>query len=158
MDTITILGIIGSLASIISIPVAIVQTIKNNKLKTEAKRKIWAQIETVKALMRCLDIKDVDFAYGLVNEQFRNLLQEASLLEKEYSIETIEKWRKIGKLSSDWQERNAYMLLDTKKIDLKKEINKNFSVYDDASPYAKMKEQEFLDSLKGKDQNEDKEN
>lgn len=48
--------------------------------------------------------------------EFRNLLQIAISLESNYSLETIAKWQKVGKLSSNWQVRQACQLLDTKNI------------------------------------------
>jgi hypothetical protein len=98
------LSILGSLASLVAIPVAIIQTIRMHRIKLERYRKTWTQISSVKALMRHLEAEKSDSAYGLVCQQFRDMLNEAVLLEKGYSAETIKKWRKTGKLSSDWQE------------------------------------------------------
>lgn len=147
MDVYQIIGIVSSIATIISVPIAIIQTFRNRKLKSESKRRIWAQIETIKAIMRCLDHREIDFTYGLANEQFRLLLTEASLLEKNYSLETIKKWRKIGKLSSDWQERNALMLLETEMINEKIDVSESFSKYDEGSIYTRLKMKKFNDDL-----------
>src|SRR5712691_8034990 len=104
MELVFWVSLIASFASIVSVPIAIVQTLKVRRLNLEKQRKIWTQISSTKALMRHLEAGKLDSSYGLVCEQFRDLLREASLLEQNFSLVTISKWRKVGKLSSDWQE------------------------------------------------------
>ena len=54
MDVILTIGCIGSIASVISIPISIVQTIRSKKLKKEQEMMIWQRMETVKAVIRSL--------------------------------------------------------------------------------------------------------
>lgn len=108
---------IGTMASVVSLLVALFQTIRVRNLQIERQRRLWTQIASNKAMMRHLERQDVNQAYGLVCEQFRDLLREASILENEFSPETIRLWRYVGKLSSDWQERQALMLLPTPAIE-----------------------------------------
>ena len=50
----------------------------------------------------------VDFgkhqAVGKLTFMYRDLVNEAISLEKKPSMETIKKWRRVGKIASDWQE------------------------------------------------------
>jgi hypothetical protein len=108
-----ILTVIASFASILSVPIAIAQTIRIRRLNIEKKLKIWTQISSIKAMMRLLEAQKIETSYGLVCEQFRDWLREAVLLEKDFSIETIKLWRRVGKLSSDWQEYQAAQLLSS---------------------------------------------
>jgi hypothetical protein len=50
--------------------------------------------------------------------EFRNQLQIAVSLENKFSLDTIDKWYKIGKLSSKWQVRQVCQLLDLKNVPL----------------------------------------
>ena len=131
-----ILTAAASLATIISLFVAIVQSIRVRSLQIERQRHLWALIASSKALMRHLERQDIHQAYGLASEYFRQLLRDASLLEKNFNIETIKAWRSVGKLSSDWQERQAFMLLSTEDI-LKskdKDVPANLANFDNPEP------------------------
>ena len=131
------LSVAASVASIISVPVAIVQTLKVRRLNIEKQRKTWTQISSTKALMRHLEAEKLDSSYGLVCEQFRDLLREAVLLERNFSVETIARWRKVGKLSSDWQEYQVTQLLRTSEIDDRAKISDMstpLSDYDTTAP------------------------
>lgn len=107
---------VASLASIISLCVAVVQTIRVRNMKIEKQRHLWSLIASSKALLRHLERQDIHQAYGLASEHFRQLLRDASIIERQFKVETIKAWRSAGKLSSDWQERQAYMLLSTEDI------------------------------------------
>lgn len=111
-----VLGCLGSMASIASIIIYFYQRKQIRSLELQNERTIWKQIAASKALMRHLEREDVHQAYGLACEQFRDLIKEASLIEKVFDIKTIKLWRKAGKLSSDWQERQSLMLLSTAAI------------------------------------------
>lgn len=118
MDIIlAILSVLGFVIAIYQTYIAIVQTRKSQKLEKQRELNLWNQIASMKAMMRHLERKDVHQAYGLVCEQFRNLLKQAAFEEKDFNVKTIKLWRRVGKLSSDWQERQALMLLDTKGIE-----------------------------------------
>jgi len=135
---------LGVIIGIISITISLIYIyIQNKKLKhieLERERKIWSQISTTKSLMEDLENNDPTQAIGKVFEQFRFLLKEAVLLEKNYSLKTVKKWRAVGKLSSLWQERQAIQLLRTREIDLEesKELNEAHILWDEnaeQSPY-----------------------
>ena len=106
----------ASLATILSLFVATVQSVRVRRMQIERQRHLWALIASSKALMRHLERQDIHQAYGLASEYFRQLLRDASILEKDFDIDTIKAWRSVGKLSSDWQERQAFMLLSTEEI------------------------------------------
>lgn len=134
MDTLMIvLSALGSLASVIGIAVAIIQTKKLRTLKLENKRKTWSQISTTKALMEDLEHKDSTQALGKVFEQYRFLLREAVMQEEKFTIKTIKLWRKTGKLSSLWQERQALHLIQTCEISEKEvdQLEKEFMFWDE---------------------------
>lgn len=122
--------------SIISAVLALVQTARIRNIKLERQRHLWALIASSKALLRHLERQDVHQAYGLASEYFRQLLRDAIILEEKLSIETIKEWRKVGKLSSDWQERQAYMLLTTEEIRRSKasDLPEQLSSFDQPSP------------------------
>src|ERR1039458_7791898 len=102
-----ILTVVASFASILCVPIAKAQTIRISRLKVEKKLKVWTQISSTKAMMRLLEAEKIETSYGLICEQFRDWLREAVLLESDFSVETIKLWRRVGKLSSDWQEYEA---------------------------------------------------
>lgn len=120
-----IVAIAASLATVASLCFTLYLHYTVQRLNRESTRRIWSNIASTKALLRHLDRAgetsppDADAlhqAYGLASEHFRRLLAEASLAERNYSIETIGIWRRVGKLSSDWQYRQALMLLSTPEI------------------------------------------
>jgi hypothetical protein len=138
---VNLLTFIASFASILSVPVAIVQTIRVRRLRVEKQRKVWTQISSIKALMRLMETEKVQTAYGLIGEQFRDCLREAALLEDDFTVRTIKMWRRVGKLSSDWQEYQAAQLLGSSEIEASnglEEIDAGMSVplsqFDATSP------------------------
>ena len=134
MDTLMIiLSALGSLASVIGIAVAIIQTKKLRTLKLENKRKTWSQISTTKAIMEDLEHQDSLQALGKIFEQYRFLLREAVMQEDKFTIKTIKLWRKTGKLSSLWQERQALHLIQTCEINEKEveQLEKEFMLWDE---------------------------
>lgn len=129
MDIGLIIGITGSIASIISIPIAIYQSYKSRRMKIEQEMIIWQRIETIKSIIRAFSSKENDFAKGLIQELYRNLLKDAILMEEKFDLSTLESWRKVGKISSNWQERNALMMLNTKNIP--KDYSTSYSNFDE---------------------------
>ena len=83
-----ILTVVASIASILSVPIAIAQTIRIRRLNVEKKLKVWTQISSIKAQMRLLEAEKIETSYGLICEQFRDWLREAVLLESDFSAET----------------------------------------------------------------------
>jgi len=137
-------GIIGSIASIIGLIIALVQTYKLAGLKAQVKSKIWSDISTIKALMEDLENGKCEIGHARACEQFRDLLREASLIEKNYTLDTINLWRKTGKLSSVWQQKQAMALLDKEcicpeKAETLNEVYANWDAYSFDHPYAQGK-------------------
>ena len=77
-----ILTVIASFASILSVPIAIAQTIRIRRLNIEKKLKVWTQISSIKAMMRLLEAQKTEASYGLVCEQFRDWLRRRSCWRK----------------------------------------------------------------------------
>src|ERR1035437_9698720 len=71
-----ILTVVASIASILSVPIAIAQTIRIRRLNVEKKLKVWTQISSIKAQMRLLEAEKIETSYGLICEQFRDWLRE----------------------------------------------------------------------------------
>ena len=94
------------------------------RLETENQRRIWSEISKVRGIMSDLEKDEGSGPYavgrlqavGKLTIMLRDLLREASLAEKSFDLDTIESWRAVGKLASDWQEQMALMLLPTDKI------------------------------------------
>lgn len=88
------------------------------------RRRVWASISVIKGIVSDIQVAlkaDPDNqachqAHGALDDLFRELLREAISKEDKFSIKTIKIWRRSGKLSSDWQERIAFTLLDTKEM------------------------------------------
>jgi len=130
-----IIGIIGSIASIVSIPMAIYQGLELARIKKEKRRKIWTQINIAKSVLRRLEQGSIERTYQAASDMYRFLLQEAVLLEEKYEFETIKKWKTVGKISSEWQEFHALSLLNTAEMpDDGKALEeiKQFATYDEA--------------------------
>lgn len=94
------------------------------RLESERQRRIWSDISKIRGLMVDLEKDELPDAHGEGRLQavgkltmiLRDLIREASLAEKNYTPETIARWRAVGKLGSDWQEHLALMLLSTQEI------------------------------------------
>jgi hypothetical protein len=54
--------------------------------------------------------------YGKLTELFCHLLKQAVMDEKQFTEETIRKWRDADKLDSNWQEAQARQFLSTSAI------------------------------------------
>ena len=92
-------------------------TIINQKLKDMQKRRLWLYLSSTKSMMSdCERGLGNDILWRRLGLQFRMLLSESVLMEKDFSIKTIRLWRKTGKLSSEWQEHLALQLLNTSEI------------------------------------------
>src|ERR1035438_10844504 len=55
-----ILTVVASIASILSVPIAIAQTIRIRRLNVEKKLKVWTQISSIKAQMRLLEAEKIE--------------------------------------------------------------------------------------------------
>ena len=123
MDTPAAVAVLGSLASILGLFVATLQGIRLRDLRRRTNADVWLSLRTARAMIRKLETGDarkqhsqVAEAYGKLTELFCHLLKQAVLDEKEFTEETIRRWREAGKLDSDWQEAQARQFLATSAI------------------------------------------
>jgi len=100
--------------------------------RSERLRQIWNNLSKVRGLMSDLektpDANGFDHgkhqAVGKLTFMFRDLVNEAMSLESNPSLETIQKWRKVGKIGSDWQEScfiNCLLTGELTSIDVAKD-------------------------------------
>lgn len=130
---VTVIGIVGSVASILSITVAVIQTYRH-KAAQEALREvrrsrsasIWTNINFIiqafdsveNALSSDFDATSIDKVQAkfmsvrrAIVDCYLELLREASLDEPVFNEETVKRWRRIGKLENDWREQQARRLI-----------------------------------------------
>lgn len=113
----------AQIATLVSLLVATVSWALERRLRkrqeVDSRRQIWSNISKVRGLMVDLERNDPDginMATGKLSFMMRDLIQEACKSEPNFSAKTIAQWRKVGKLSSDWQEHLAVMLLDMSEV------------------------------------------
>ena len=118
-----LIGIIGLLASVCGLLVGGIQTLRIRNLKREENADVWLTIRILKNIFYHLDkdnIRDensnVARAYEAALSIFRTQLKRAVMNETNYTLETIEKWKSVKKISSDWQEKQALGYLQTENI------------------------------------------
>ena len=118
-----LIGIIGLLASVGGLLVGGIQTLRIRNLKREENADVWLTIRTLKNIFYHLDKdnlknenKSVARAYEAALSIFRTQLKRAVMNERNYTLETIEKWKSVKKISSDWQEKQALGYLETENI------------------------------------------
>lgn len=90
------------------------------KTERESRRQLWSNISKVRGLMVDLergDAEGVNMATGKLSFMMRDLIYEACRTEPHLTAKTIQRWRGIGKLGSDWQEHLALMTLQSDEID-----------------------------------------
>jgi hypothetical protein len=123
MDNSLLVTLLGTLASLASLMVAGVQTIRLRQLRRRVNADIWGSVATVRAMIQKLEENSdwnapVAQVYGNLTQLFRHLIRQAALDEDHFTEGTIEKWRKAGKLTSDWQEAQARQFLPSSVIAL----------------------------------------
>jgi hypothetical protein len=124
MDISLQIGFIGTLASLAGLFVAGLQTIRLSELRRRTNADLWHSIGMVRSMMveleSCSAFKqgdgDVKQSYGTLIELFRLLLKGAVLDERRFTEETINRWRRSGRLATDWQEKQARRFLRTPQI------------------------------------------
>lgn len=116
--------IVSCMFSIASFVAYMYERRRRQRERADERRRTWHSISLVKGLLydvsKALE-KDPNSvachqAFGALEDMFKGLLREAVEKEDNFDIKTIGFWRKTGKLSSDWQERLALNLIDTKNI------------------------------------------
>ena len=93
-------------------------------LKREENADVWLTIRMLKNIVYHLEkdnLRDenanVARSYEAALSIFRTQLKRAVMQENKFTSETIEKWKSVKKISSDWQEKQALGFLETKNID-----------------------------------------
>jgi hypothetical protein len=131
-----ILSLVASSATVLSTAIAVIQTIGKRKLKRDFRRETWLSIATTQAMLSSIDQKLFDEVYMGLSNQFRSLLLQAISLESKFTPDIIKAWRRVGKLTSDWQEKQARVLLDTRGLVKFKtgETDAKFSNWDQLEP------------------------
>ncbi|MFA5015897.1 MAG: hypothetical protein WC549_10260 [Actinomycetota bacterium] len=133
------LGILGIVLSFFGFGIAIFQTVRNIELKRALNRikkirnaEVWTIIGICLTVFDSLEearkfiysrkkidhevLSKITSARRGTVDQYRYLLMEAVLDEPTYNIETIKKWKRIGKLENEWRVEQAKRLLSTENI------------------------------------------
>ena len=104
--------------------VAAVQTTRLREIRRRTNADIWVCIQTCGSVVARIEETKLDeanitiaAAHGSGKELFRQLLKLAVIDEKDLTEETIEKWRRSGRLRNDWQELQVRQLLPTDRIE-----------------------------------------
>jgi len=94
-------------------------------------RGLWEDISVIKEVMGEIEKADskakkmpyeVYQAHAELSILFRSVLTRIISKEPKMTLETIEKWRKVGKLGSDWQQKCAMAILLSNEL-TKKELD-----------------------------------
>jgi hypothetical protein len=119
------LAVLGTLASLLGLLIATIQTVRLKALQRRTHADNWLGIRLVRAIMNSIersgkfkDDTNVARAYASTADLFRHLLKEAVLAEREFKETTIERWRAAGKLEGTWQVGQARHFLETSNVDL----------------------------------------
>lgn len=122
------LGLIGGIASVLGLLVAVVQTMRYresqrhlHELKRRRNATIWSIISGVlqayesledardllkahnNSLNRELALSKVTSARRSTVNQYVQLLREAVLDEEEFTETTVEEWKRLGRLENEWR-------------------------------------------------------
>ena len=103
-------SIVGLALAIVSIIVAIVQTIRISKIKDREYRETWKVIQDIRAVLEVTYKDDSEIkAHSLhpqVKSIFRHLIMIAVNLECTFNEKTIRSWLKNNKIGdTDWQKK-----------------------------------------------------
>lgn len=119
-----LIGIVGLLASVCGLLVGGIQTLRIRNLKREENADVWLTIRILQNVFYHLnkdnlknENNNVGRAYEAALSIFRTQLKRAVMNERNYTLETIEKWKRVKKISTTWQEKQALGFLETEKID-----------------------------------------
>lgn len=160
-----IITIIGIIIALLGFVLAVLQWFRNKELKKALahinkikQAEIWTNIAIVARIFDSLEVareivlskqegdqkllSEISSARRGTINHYLHLLKEAVLAEPDFNMETIEKWKNVGRLENEWRATQAIKLLDTLKMPLKPypgiyrktplEINKNKAVKDES--------------------------
>lgn len=139
MDWTVWLAVFGSLASVLGLVVAIVQTLRyraaeqsNRALRRARDTQIWGNIalalqafERIEPLRQELASDEsvpaevrqrLIAARQSVVDQYLRLLEQAILAEPEFTVETVELWAQNGRLENDWRRQQAMRFVSTEAL------------------------------------------
>ena len=116
---------LGTLASLLGVLLAFVQTVRLKALQRRTHTDTWLGIRLVRSILISLDRSakykedtNVARAYASTADLFRHLLKEAVLAEREFTENTILRWKAAGKLEGVWQVSQARHFLETDRINV----------------------------------------
>lgn len=119
------LAVLGTLASLVGVLMAVIQTVRLKALQRRTHADTWLGIRLVRSIMNSLERSgkykedtNVARAYASTADLFRHLLKEATLAEQEFTESTIQRWKAAGKLEGTWQVGQARHFLETVRVDL----------------------------------------
>jgi|GEM_PF-6663934 len=130
MDIYLVIGIVGSVASIIGLVVAIIQTIRFRNasenvrmLKRHRNATIWSNIsmlleayETLEDARNLVEVTEdldpklyakISSARRSIVNQYLQYLKEAVLDEDDFTSEILDSWVKSGRLENEWRVNQA---------------------------------------------------
>ena len=112
-----IIGYIGIFGALIGWLYQLKRASDNRQMEL---RGLWEDISVIKAVMGEIETSDskakkmpyeIYQAHGELAILFRSVLTRIISKEPNMSLKTINKWRKVGKLGSDWQQKCAMIIL-----------------------------------------------
>lgn len=138
-------GLFGTFLALLGVAIAVLQTVRYKQLentikqiKRAKKAAIWTKIgitvkvfdslEDAKNLMASRDKVDHEILSKIASarrgtvDQYRELLEEASLEEPIFNMDTIEKWKSTNRLENEWRVNQAKRYINTEDIQNESEI------------------------------------
>lgn len=114
-----VLGIVG-------LVVALLQTVRLKEMRKRTNNDLWLSLRMCRANLARLEGSQSTLtdpllasAHGSSKELFCHLLKQAINDERRFTEDTIQKWRQVGKLDSDWQVSQARQFLQSEQISTK---------------------------------------
>lgn len=118
MDVAFVSSVAGTMASLLGLVVAIIQSIRIRELRRRSDADAWQGIRTIRSLISKLENSEarhndpyVAEAYAKAVELYRHLLKQAALAQRRFSEATIQRWKQEGKLENQWQVSQARQFL-----------------------------------------------
>ena len=116
LSTEVIVSSIGIIFGTLGLVLTIVQTYRLRRIRILTENNIWTSISSLNAVMENLDANNHEMARQGSWDLFRLLLLQAAYHETKMTERTVALWRKSGRLKTDWQEKQARLLIPTTEI------------------------------------------